>query len=272
MGGYDFMENAWRFPIPPEFHQAIIRQNNSLEFVASIVSVWLAIHKEYVEKEACFLALGDNASAVGWPHKANMDETKNSPLHIAARKYAEILMEADCCVYSQHIKGIQNNVADALSRKFDFTDEDLTKFILSNIPSQVPNSLRIYPILPEISYWVICWLQKYKEIMESQKIQETKKQECGEDGWNTQNLSNSSTISGLKASHLKIEQDLWEHLPQYCKEDSFLAQMKKTWQQEQCKRPWQNWVRSLWQTWGTTPHMVWEPTDFNPVFCNNLKE
>jgi hypothetical protein len=57
---------------------------------------------------------------------------KKSPLHIAARKYAEILMEAVCCVYSQHIKGIHNNMADALSREFDFTDEDLTKFILSN--------------------------------------------------------------------------------------------------------------------------------------------
>ncbi len=54
MRGYDFMGNAWRFPIPPEFHQAILRQNNSLEFVASIVSVWLAIHKKYVEREACF--------------------------------------------------------------------------------------------------------------------------------------------------------------------------------------------------------------------------
>jgi hypothetical protein len=135
MGGYDYMENAWRNPIPPEFCQVILKQNNSLEFVASIVSVWLAIQNKYVEKEICFLALGDNSSAVGWLHKANMDETKNLPLHIVSRKYAKVLMEADCCVYSQHINRFHNNVADALSRKYDSTDEDLTKFICLNFPS-----------------------------------------------------------------------------------------------------------------------------------------
>jgi hypothetical protein len=29
-------------------------------------------------KEVCFLALGDNSSAVGWLHKANIDDTKKN--------------------------------------------------------------------------------------------------------------------------------------------------------------------------------------------------
>jgi hypothetical protein len=158
MGGYDFMGKAWRFPIPPDLRQAVLKQNNSLEFVASILSVWVAIQNEYAEKETYFLALGDNSSAVGWLHKANMDESKNLPLHLAARKYAEVLMEADCCVYSQHINGIYNNVADALSRRFDLTDKDLTQVIRLSFPSQVPRALKIYPLPQKLPSWAIYWL------------------------------------------------------------------------------------------------------------------
>jgi hypothetical protein len=149
------MGNAWRFPIPLSFRQAIVTQNNSLEFIASFLSVWIAIKNGYVTKETCFLALGDSSSAIGWLHKANVDETKNLPMHIAARKYAEILLQADCCLYSQHIRGIHNNVADALSHKVDLSNKALTSFICSNYISQVPNLLRISPLLPEISTWVI---------------------------------------------------------------------------------------------------------------------
>jgi hypothetical protein len=114
--------------------------------------------KGYVAKETCFLALGDNSSAIGWLHKADVDESKNLPMHIAAQKYAEILLQADCCLYSQHIRGIHNNVADALSHKVELSDEALTSFICSNYKSQVPNLLRISPLPPEISSWVIYWL------------------------------------------------------------------------------------------------------------------
>ena len=54
-------------------------------------------------------------SAVGWLHKANVDDTKNLPLHMATRKYAEILLQADCCLYSQNIAEEYNIMADILS-------------------------------------------------------------------------------------------------------------------------------------------------------------
>jgi hypothetical protein len=171
LGGYDHKGNAWRFKIPESSRQSVLHRNNLLEFVASLISVWMAITKNYTEKETCFLALGDNSSAVGWLHKSNVDETKNLPLHIAAHKYAEILLEADCCLYSQHISGTNNNVADALSRRFDLTDKALSSFICSSYTLQVPNKLKIYSLPPEISSWVTSWLQKCREITESQKIQ-----------------------------------------------------------------------------------------------------
>jgi hypothetical protein len=75
-----------------------------------------------------------------------------------------------------------------------------------------------------------------------------------------------------KVSNLKTEQNLWERSPQPCKEDNFLTWTKKIWWQEQCKRPWQNWVRSLGQMWGTTPHMVWDLMDSTPAFCDISRE
>jgi len=261
LGGYDYMGNAWRFHIPEVTRQKVLYQNNSLEFIASVIAVWIAITNKYIQKEMCILAQGDNAPAIGWLHKANVDENKNLPMHIAARKYAEILLVADCCLYSQHISGIKNNVADTLSRRHDLSDADLTKFICTTYPSQVPGCLTIYQLLLEISSWVTYWLQKCSERTESQKTQKTKNLESGEDGWNMRDSLSSNRTYGLKTSHLKVKQGSLGPSQQLCKDDSFQDQIKMIWQQEQSKRPWQNWVRSLGQTWGTTPHMAWDPMD-----------
>jgi hypothetical protein len=130
MGGYDSLRNAWQYKLSEDDRIACTYQNNSLEFVAVLISVWVSIKNNTAESKMCFLALSDNSSAI--------DDTKNLPLHMASRKYAEILMGADCCSYSQHIAGKQNVVADYLSRNFDHLEEELTSFVLSNYTNQVP--------------------------------------------------------------------------------------------------------------------------------------
>ncbi len=45
LGGYNFLGNAWCYPIPPEFYSAVNKKNNSLEFVAAIITVWISILK-----------------------------------------------------------------------------------------------------------------------------------------------------------------------------------------------------------------------------------
>jgi len=61
LGGYDYMGSAWRFHIPEVTRQKVLYQNNSLEFIASVIAVWIAITNNYIQKETCILALGDNA-------------------------------------------------------------------------------------------------------------------------------------------------------------------------------------------------------------------
>jgi hypothetical protein len=154
MRGYDSFGRAWQYKLSDIDTTACKRQNNSLEFTAALISVWAAILNGTIEPESCFLALCDNSSAVSWLHKANIDDSKKLPLHMVARKFAEVLLQADCCLYSQHISGQKNVVADLLSRHFTSSHDKLSSFIISNYPSQAPQSFQIYPLPPEILSWL----------------------------------------------------------------------------------------------------------------------
>jgi len=255
LGGFDHLGYAWRMAIPFEFRKAVAMKNNCLEFIATLITVWQAILMKRATREDCFLSQGDNTSAVGWLHKANIDPDKNLPLFLATRKFAQVLLHSNTCLYSQHIPGISNVVADSLSRKFELNDEDLTYFVHSSPHYQGLPSLKICPVHPEIASWMTYWLQKNKEMMESHRIQKTKKQESGNVGQNTQFRWDSTKTYGCPTSYLNNESTSWEPLPPPLDADSFLDLTKRNWLQKQSKRPWQNWVRSLGQTWGTTPHM-----------------
>jgi hypothetical protein len=155
LGGFDHLGFAWRIQIPQEFREYVVEKNNSLEFIASIVMIWQAVLYERISPEDCFLSLGDNTSSVGWLHKASVDPTKNLPLFLASRKFAQIMLTNHLCLYSQPIPGISNTIADTLSRRFDLDDDALTSFINSVPILQVQNAFRTFPVHPEISSWMI---------------------------------------------------------------------------------------------------------------------
>ena len=247
------------------------RQNNSLEFVAALITVWLSARRNDKEAEHCFLALSDNSSTVGWLHKANVDDSKNLPLHMATRKFAEVLLEADCCLYSQHIAGEKNIVADFLSRKFHLNHNDLTSLILTSFPSQVPPLFRVSPLPPDILSWLTSWLQRCKERVGSPRILGTRKQECGEDESNTQNVLTLTKTCGFSDLPQIAEKSYLVPLLQPCNGGSFPDPTIQIWRCQQYKRPLQNWVRFLGQTWGTTPHMSQDLTDYIQFYQGNSR-
>jgi hypothetical protein len=120
LGGFDHSGKAWRLKIPDKFQASVATKNNCLEFIAAIIAVWQAIKLDRSSAKECFLSFCDNSSAVGWLYKANTDSSKNLPLFLVARKFANILLSSNTCLYSQHIPGSSNVVADALSRRFDY--------------------------------------------------------------------------------------------------------------------------------------------------------
>lgn len=134
LGGYNHGGLAWRWEISPKYQQRVQNKNNTLEFLALLFTVWFTISKKIQHQYPCFFALGDNSSAIGWLHKANIDAENNFPLHEAARKFAEILIQHDCCLYSQHIQGVHNNVTDALSRGHNNSPEELHNYISCDNP------------------------------------------------------------------------------------------------------------------------------------------
>jgi len=256
--GFDHTGWAWRLKIPEKYQVFIKNKNNCLEFIASIITKWQAIIQGRTTEEECFLSLGDNSSSVGWLHKASVDDSKNLPLFIASRKFADIMVSSNTCVYSQHIPGISNTIADALSRRFDLSDENLTSFLNSFPDSQVQSSYKLCPVHPDICSWMTYWLQKCSAMKELQKIQKTKRLECGDNGWSTQNLSDFHMMCGCQACSENIRLTSLEPSQPPSGEENFLSRTKKAWLLQQSKRPWQNRVRSLGQTWGTTPHMEWD--------------
>jgi hypothetical protein len=261
LGGFDHSGFAWRLKIPDEYQICVLSRNNCLEFIAAFISVWQLILSGRSSQEDCFLSLSDNSSAVGWLHKANTDYTKNLPLFLAARKFTQVLLSSNSCLYSQHIPGSSNVIADALSRRFDLSDEDLILFLRSSYPHQVPPSLKICQARPEIVSWMTYWLRKNKEMMASPKTRKTKKQEFGKGGQTMQAPSGFLKTSGSLPSYQNNEHISWELSLLPIVEGNFQDLTRETWSLQQSKRPWQNWARSLGQTWGTTPHME---MDHNP--------
>jgi hypothetical protein len=232
-------------------------KNNCLEFVASMITIWQANSYGRSGQEECFLSLGGkgNSSSVGWFHKASVDPTRNLPLFLASRKFAAIMLTNNACIYSQHILGVSNVIADILSRRFDLDNLSLTCFINSYPHLQVQDSFRLCPIHPEISSWMTFWMQKCKGTKELQRIPKTRRVECGAGGSNTHIQLDSRTMCGSPNYDLINEHTSSERLQLPSVEENFLAQIRKAWLHQQSKRPWQNWVRSLGQTWGTTPRM-----------------
>jgi hypothetical protein len=126
--------------------------------------------------EASILALGDNTSAIGWLFKTSRLEMHKEELgytaHLmVARKVATLVLEANCCLASQHLAGSRNDVADLLSfwgnvrnkpnpvAFDDPPDEILTERFHSLFHDQIPQDFKVSPLPSEISSWITQVLQ-----------------------------------------------------------------------------------------------------------------
>ena len=126
--------------------------------------MWIEILDE-ATPNSCFLSLAE----------ANVDDAQNKPLQAATRYFPKVLINSDCCLYSQHFRGCENKVAYHLSRNFDLTSKLLENLIFPQFSSQAPSTFRIVPIPIFLSSWVTWLLQKVKEMMESQNEQKRKR-------------------------------------------------------------------------------------------------
>jgi hypothetical protein len=166
---------AWRIRIPETsilYGSALI--NNLLEFIGMAVNIWLECL--VAATHDCILALGDNTSAVGWLHNSSrLNKWKAHAAHLlVARHVASLVLEADCCLASQHIPGELNTIADLLSfagsrtraggKRHPIAFDDPPNDILTQrfhlyYPEQIPESFEISQLPSEILSWVLSILQ-----------------------------------------------------------------------------------------------------------------
>ena len=100
------------------------------------------------------LSFTNISSALGWLHHSTFNPVQN-PLHDeAARFLATTLISNNCSLYSQHIKGESNHIADSLSRDFHLNDSILIHKLRSAFHSQMPDHFTIYPLPAEITSWI----------------------------------------------------------------------------------------------------------------------
>ena len=108
--------------------------------MAAIVTIWIDILEGYLPQFSCYLGCSDSSSTIGWMHRSNFDPVARPVHEDLARHLAQILMDANCILYSQHQKGKHNVIADLLSRWFFLCNSDLTTFLKTNFDSQVPKN------------------------------------------------------------------------------------------------------------------------------------
>ncbi len=166
LGGYNLVTGrAWRFELP--FDCCLRTSLNSLEFIACIITMWIDFLNDEIPAESCLLSQTDSTSTTGWLRKSNfVDEPNMAVQLLSAHHLAELIIENNCCIYSQWFAGDFNTVSDCLSRDFHLNDYSLTLLLKSRVSSQIPFGFEIYPLPKEIDSWLTCLLlnQPFKEV------------------------------------------------------------------------------------------------------------
>jgi hypothetical protein len=183
IGGYDLASGlAWRYQIQPENQHK--KSQNFLEYLACMTQLICMLEMCDWQHDDCFLIVGDNTSALGWINKSNFkpESDPEQATHLALARHITTLL-ADCRVVQsgQWRPGVDNGVADALSRKHDLSNGDLTDFIVNSFPEQTHTGFRIRALTPEVTSWVRYRVQHTHATMESPPVP-LPKGKCGGNG------------------------------------------------------------------------------------------
>jgi hypothetical protein len=270
IGGYCLTNGfAWRLRIPstsPIHGSNLI--NNLLEFLGMAINVWLECRNAEKGQHPCILALGDSTSAIGWIHSTASlkPQWRAHTAHLlVARKTARLVMEADCCLATQHIRGELNTVADLLSFSGDITraggkkhpiafddppNNVLTQRFHEHYPSQIPAAFEILPLPNEILSWATLVLQTAELSLTANKRGPTRTKigpgAAGEDSAERQGTT-------LTPSSLTYPQEnaTFTPSPSYNaierrigpSAETLKASVSATWRQALCGRPQATWLR-----------------------------
>jgi hypothetical protein len=135
LGGYSHKGFAWRYYLPKDLKfQA---SNNLLEHLAAIITPWVDILTGRLKEGDCALSMTNNTTSEGWLKKTNFIKDNKELIQATiqlevARHHTTNYLLRGIQEYSQWFRGANNNVADALSRDDDRSDDELTNILCTH--------------------------------------------------------------------------------------------------------------------------------------------
>jgi len=116
--------------------------------------IWVDIVAVRILPEDCLLSQTTSSTSAGWLRKSNFADNLDEDIQLAtARRLATLIIDSQCCIYSQWFSGDENNISDSLSRDFHLSYTHITSLLSTAFPNQVPFGLEILPLPTEISSW-----------------------------------------------------------------------------------------------------------------------
>ena len=200
----------------------------------------------------------DTTTSKGWSKRTNFSELGEDPIQAmirieVARKHAMNLLEAGVKDYSQWFPGAENQVADALSRDDDRTDDELTHILRTFCPEQVPENFKIVLLPSKIISWATSLLQRLPLKEQLQEQHTRTKLGRGRDGRNGAKKSDSNTTTSSPLSTQTKGSDCLELSPWPFGKDDFRKNLMKYWLKAQSEVPSHMWFRPSGRTIDQTP-------------------
>jgi hypothetical protein len=190
----------------------------------------------------------DSTTLEGWLRKTNFIQDGESAIQATirievARLHATHYLENEIREYSQWFRGADNQVADALSRDDDRSDEELTKILRSHCTSQVPSHFEIVPLPNVITSWLTSLLLRLPQKQELAEVHTRTTLGRGRATPHTATASASTgTISSTGLTDSKKSQS-WELSPWLYVKGDFRDRVMVPWLKAQSKIPLTQWLR-----------------------------
>jgi len=201
LGGYSHEGFVWRFYLPDNLQ--FRASNNLLEHLAAIITPWIDIIAGQLTKGDCTLSMTDSTTSEGWLRKSNFIKDGEDPIQATIRievacLHATHYLSNEIREYSQWFRGANNNVADALSRDNDRTEDELNQTLRSHCSSQLPKNFEIVPLPNEIVSWLTSLLLRLPAKQQLVETHSTTKLRLGTTTQSTANPSDSETTFSSK--------------------------------------------------------------------------
>jgi hypothetical protein len=201
LGGYSHKDFAWCFYLPDELKFGA--SNNLLKNLSAIITPWINIITGRLKKGGCALSMTNSTTSEGWLQKSNFNKDGEDPIQATmqlevARLHVTHYLSTGIREYSQWFHGADNNVAAALSRDNERTDDKLTQILRSHFPSQLLQHFEIVPLPNKITSWLTSLLLRRPVKQHLAETHSTMKLRRGTAAQSTAAASDSETTSSLR--------------------------------------------------------------------------